>query len=220
MKNLKKVFEQQYFDLDKEIKRSYIDNGIGCLNIKVDDYYDIMNRYAGEGYECLNPEFYTFVDNNVQYIPMNVPILLQIYGCTFTKKQKESIIETIREYYLYKLGLAIEEHKASIKKLLTFFVLAILFLTLSIVTENDHEGLSTFLNLVFCFYGSSVITFFAAGYKANKTKRIRFGQLTNVYVYIDKELDNNPITDKDKEMIYSFLKKINEEEHNIEKNIK
>lgn len=214
MKKLKKVFEQQYFDLDKAIKKSYMDNGVGCLNVKVKNYYDIMNRYAGEGYECLNPEFYTFVDSNIQYIPMNIPILLQIYGCEFSPKQKEKIIETIREYYSYKLGQVIEEHKASVKKLGTFFILAIIFLTLSIVTENTHEGLSTFLNLVFCFYGSSVITFFAAGYKANKTKRIRFGQLMNVYVMIGKELDSAPITDKDKETIYSFLRQINEKQLN------
>lgn len=204
MKKLKKVFEEQYFDLDKAVKKSYMDNGVGCLNVKVKNYYDIMNRYAGEGYECLNPEFYTYVDSNIQYIPMNVPIILQIYGCEFSSKQKEKIIETIREYYSYKLGQVIEEYKTSIKKLFTFFILAIVFLSLSIITESAHEGLSTFLNLVFCFYGSSVITFFAAGYKANKTKRIRFGQLMNVYVVIEKELDNSPITDKTKKQFILF----------------
>lgn len=214
MKRISRVFGEQYFDLDKAVKKSYIDNGVGCLNIKVKNYHDIINPYSGEGYECLNPTFYSYVDNNVQYIPMNVPILLQIYGASFNSKQTEIIIEAIREYYAYKLGQAIEEHKASIKRLVLLFVLSIIFLALSIITEDKHEGLSSFLNLAFCFYGSSVIAFFAAGYKANKAKRIRFGQLTNVYVVIGKEVNNSPITDKDRDTIYSAVKGINKNRGN------
>ncbi len=207
MSKLKRIFENEEFDLNSAIKKTYIDNGIGCLAVKIEKYDDVISRFSGEGFECLNHEFYSFLDRNIRYIPSNVPILLQIYGCQLTEKQKELIVENIREHYSYKLGEIIEENRNKIKKIIIFALLAFAFLVLYLKTQNINNMLSDSLNLVFCFFGSAVITFVATDLDGPRKRRARAGQLANMYITIEEELNDNPITDEDKEIIYSFIKK-------------
>lgn len=37
MKKIHKEFEKEYFDLNSAINKSYIDNGVGCLAVKIKD---------------------------------------------------------------------------------------------------------------------------------------------------------------------------------------
>lgn len=90
------------------------------------------------------------------------------------------------------------------KKIAIYFALAIIFLILSIVTEK-YEMLSDFLNLAFWFYGSTVVTYFAVDIRGTKKARARAGQIANMFILIDEKLDTNPITEKDKEIIYSKI---------------
>lgn len=205
MKKIHKEFEKEYFDLNSAINKSYIDNGVGCLAVKIKRFSDVISRYSGKGYECLNHEFYSYLDRNLKYIPDNVPILVQIYGCKLKQKEKEIIVENVREHYQYKLGEVIEANNAKMKKIAIYFALAIIFLILSIVTEK-YEMLSDFLNLAFWFYGSTVVTYFAVDIRGTKKARARAGQIANMFILIDEKLDTNPITEKDKEIIYSKIK--------------
>lgn len=204
MKKIHKEFEKEYFDLNSAINKSYIDNGVGCLAVKIKKFSDVISRYSGKGYECLNHEFYSYLDRNLKYIPDNVPILVQIYGCKLKQKEKEIIVENVREHYQYKLGEVIEANNAKMKKIAIYFALAIIFLILSIVTEK-YEMLSDFLNLAFWFYGSTVVTYFAVDIRGTKKARARAGQIANMFILIDEKLDTNPITEKDKEIIYSKI---------------
>ena len=204
MKKIHKEFEKEYFDLNSAINKSYIDNGVGCLAVKIKKFSDVISRYSGKGYECLNHEFYSYLDRNLKYIPDNVPILVQIYGCKLKQKEKEIIVENVREHYQYKLGEVIEANNAKMKRIAIYFALAIIFLILSIVTEK-YEMLSDFLNLAFWFYGSTVVTYFAVDIRGTKKARARAGQIANMFILIDEKLDTNPITEKDKEIIYSKI---------------
>lgn len=205
MNNLKKMFEKESFDLNEEIKRSYIENGVGCFAVKINKYEDAISRYSGESFECLDTQFSSYLDGNIFFIPANVPILLQVYGCKLSEEQKKTIITSIREHYSYKLGLVIEENRAKQRKNIIFVILACIFFLLSVATEDYSDLLSNFLNLAFWFYGSSVVTFLAIDLKGMREKRTRAGQLANMYITVEEELNTAPLTDKYKEKIYSFI---------------
>lgn len=214
MKKISRVFEDKYFDLNSAVKKSYIDNGIGCLAVRIKKYDDVISRYSGKEYECLNHEFYSYLDRNIQYIPEDVPILLQVYGCKLKQKQKEIIVENIREHYSYKLGEVIEANEAKVKKMCIFGLLAFACLLLSLATEDLSNVISDFLNLAFCFYGSAVITFLATDIKGSKQRRIRAAQIANMYITIEEKYNDAPITENDKKIIYSFIKEQNRLEEN------
>ena len=207
-----KLFETQYYNLGESITKYYMDNGVGCVAAKISKYNDVISKYSGEGYECLDHEFYSYLDRNLQYIPESVPVLLQIYGCKLNDKQKTSIVENIREHYQFKLGEVIEANKAKLRKIGVFLILAMIFFPLSVITEEKYEMLSNFLNLAFWFYGSSVVTYLAVEVKGAKDARARAGQFANMYITIDEKLNKDPITEKDKEIIYSFIQNMNEKE--------
>lgn len=205
MKKIKHVFEEQYFDLNKEVNKIYVDNGIGCIAVRIKKYSDVISRYSGKGYECLDHEFYSYLDRNLRYIPADVPILLQVYGCKLKEKEKEIIVENIREHYAYKLGEVIEENNEKRLKIILYAVLGAIFFTLSIVTENISDMLSNFLNLAFWFYGSTVVTYFAVDMRGARVKRRRAGQIANMYITIEEKLNANPISEEDKEIIFKSL---------------
>ena len=207
-KKISRIFENKYFDLNRAINKSYMSNGVGCLAAKVESFDDIISRFSGEGYECLNHEFYSYLDRNLQYIPDDVPILLEVYGCKFTKEQKEIIIENIREHYQYKLGEVIEANRAKLLRIGTFLVLTILLLIGYIATESNTY-ISDSLNLAFVFFGSAVISFIATDLTGPRQRRARAGQLANMYIVIEEKINKNPVTDEDKKIIYDFLKEAN-----------
>lgn len=205
MKKIKHVFEEQYFDLNKEVNKIYVDNGIGCIAVRIKKYSDVISRYSGKGYECLDHEFYSYLDRNLRYIPADVPILLQVYGCKLKEKEKEIIVENIREHYAYKLGEVIEANNEKRLKIILYAVLGAIFFTLSIITENISDMLSNFLNLAFWFYGSTVVTYFAVEMRGARVKRRRAGQIANMYITIEEKLNANPISEEDKEIIFKSL---------------
>lgn len=205
MKKIKHVFEEQYFDLNKEVNKIYVDNGIGCIAVRIKKYSDVISRYSGKGYECLDHEFYSYLDRNLRYIPADVPILLQVYGCKLKEKEKEIIVENIREHYAYKLGEVIEANNEKRLKIILYAVLGAIFFTLSIITENISDMLSNFLNLAFWFYGSTVVTYFAVDMRGARVKRRRAGQIANMYITIEEKLNANPISEEDKEIIFKSL---------------
>ena len=213
--NLSRILENKYFDLNKAVDRSYMSNGVACLAVKIKSYDDVISRYSGDGYECLNHEFFSYLDRNIRYIPEDVPILLQVYGCELPDEHKEIIAYNIREHYLYKLGEVIEENSARVKKMIIFLVFSIVFLALSILTEEKYAMLSSFLNLAFWFYGSAVVTFLAVEIAGNRKKRTRAAQIANMYITIEKEYNDAPITEEDKKIIIDFIKKANEKEKHL-----
>lgn len=216
MNNLKKLFEKKNFDLNEEISKSYIENGVGCFAVKIKKYEDAISFYAGEGYECLNNDFAAYLDGNIRFIPSDVPILLQVYGCKLKEKQKKIIIQSIREHYLYKLGLVIEENKAKRRKISIFIILAAIFFLLTVLTESVSDFLSDFLNLAFWFYGSAVVTYFAVDLKGAIANRRRAGQIAYMYITVEEKLNTAPLTDKYKNLILEFI----EEERKKSENAK
>ena len=207
-KKISRIFENKYFDLNKAINKSYLSNGVGCLAAKVEKFDDIISRFSGEGYECLNHEFYSYLDRNLQYFPDDVPILLEVYGCKFTEEQKEIIIENIREHYQYKLGEVIQANRAKLLRIGTFTVLTILLL-IGYISTASNTYISDSLNLAFVFFGSAVISFIATDLTGPKQRRKRAGQLANMYIVVEEKLNTNPITEEDKKIILEFLKESN-----------
>lgn len=213
MAKLNKTFENKYYDINSSIDKYYMNNGVGCLAVKIKKFNDAISRYSGKGYECLDHEFYSYLDRNLRYIPDNVPILLQVYGCKLKEKEKIIIIENIREHYQFKLGEVIEENKLRFKKIMVYLVLAMIFFPLSVITEDSYEMLSNFLNLAFWFYGSSVVTYLAVELKKAKQARARAGQIANMFIDISEKYDDSSISDENKKIITDFVKEANKKDN-------
>lgn len=102
-KNLKS-FSKKEVDVAKYVRDFYVDNGLAYISCNVDDYYDVIDDYSVDGYEWLNEGFVRFLESNAMYVPTEYPIVLEICGHHFNKKEKAVIIETISDYYALEQG--------------------------------------------------------------------------------------------------------------------
>ena len=123
--NLKSLHKKNV-DVGKFVKDFYVEKGVAYISCNVSGYHDIIDKYSVEGYEWLDASFARFVEENAIYIPPEYPIILEICGHRFTKKQQTCIEETISDYYALKLGDVQMTRNTSQKRF--FFLVGIMLL--------------------------------------------------------------------------------------------
>lgn len=102
-KNLKQL-KKKKIEGEKYVKDFYIENDLAFIACNVKRFNDIIDPFSTAGYEWPNKDFLYFVESNAQYIPVEYPIVLEINGKTFTEKEKNTIRETLHDYYALKMG--------------------------------------------------------------------------------------------------------------------
>ena len=146
-----KQFSQKRVDVSKYIKDFYVENGLAYISCNVSGYYDIIDRYSVDGYEWLSEPFARFVESNAIYVPTEYPIVLEICGHHFSKREKQKIEEAIADYYALKMGdtqLALENNTSKSMLLLIFGVLftVVLFLMGNRLTTTMYEAIALFFS--------------------------------------------------------------------------
>lgn len=115
-------FKKKKIDYSMYVKDFYLENGLAYISCNVRSYFDVIDKFSVNGYEWLDEEFARFVESNAYYIPVEYPIVLEICGGKFSKKQQDSIVETIADYYSLKLGDKQIDLDHNRNKILWFFV--------------------------------------------------------------------------------------------------
>ena len=150
--NLKR-FSKKSVDLDKFVKDIYVENGLAYISCNVSGYYDIIDRLSVDGYEWINGHFARFVEQNANYIPTEYPIVLEICGHRFTEAQKNTIEETIADYYALKMGdtqMALEKNKS---RAIFLVILALIFAVMVFISSRFSGGfLSVLVEVVFILF--------------------------------------------------------------------
>ena len=98
---------------EKYVKEFYLENDLAYISCNVKGYDDIIDDFSVEGYEWISEPFARFIEENANYIPTEYPIVLEICGGKFSKKEKACIEETVADYYALQMGdiqLALEKN--------------------------------------------------------------------------------------------------------------
>lgn len=105
------TYNRKRGNLEKRLKKEFIDHGIATIPCKVSGIDDIISSYSVKGYESLNSEFVEYVNNIADLVPEEYPIVLAIVGHKFTEEEQAIIKTTIEDDYAYDLGSIEEENK-------------------------------------------------------------------------------------------------------------
>lgn len=97
--------------LERRLKNEVLEDGIAYIPCRVENMEDIISRYSVRGCESLNSEFADYIMSFVECIPIQYPIVLEIYGSKFTEEEKNIIIDTIASDGDYQLGRTIQENR-------------------------------------------------------------------------------------------------------------
>ena len=197
-------FSRKRIDLDKFVKDFYVDNGLAFISCKVRGYYDIIDPYSVEGYEWLNSSFTRFVEENAKYIPAAYPIVLEICGHRFTKKQQEYIEETVADYYGLKMGdsqIALVRNR---NRLIVLTVCALLFAGLITLYGGILGGAKVLSEAILVLFWLFVWEL-ADGALFERTslmqERTEAARLASVKVTFQLKFEDNPIQEEEKETI-------------------
>lgn len=114
-KNLKR-FKNADFNFRKFVKNYYIEKGYAYISAQVNSIEDIVSRFSTKGYEWINEEFATYVEESAYFIPVEEAIILEICGPEFTDEEKEIIEKVIKDYFGLRLGDKILDLQFNMKK--------------------------------------------------------------------------------------------------------
>jgi len=209
-RNLKR-FSEKSVDVAKFVRELYVDNGLAYISCSVGDYYDIIDKYSVDGYEWLNSEFTRFIEENANYVPTEYPIVLEICGKKFNKKQRENIEATIADYYALKMGdvqLALEKNR---NKSIVLLTLGLVF-ALIIFLVNKTSISNVFTEAVLVFFWMFLWDFAeTAWFDRNDLyeSKVEAAQMASIKVTFQEEFEDGPVEPEEEKAI---LKEVFEDE--------
>ncbi len=107
---------------------------------KADSIYDIVCHYSMEGYEVLSSAFTGFIDEVAPHLPKGYPAVLEIMGCDFTDKEKETIKRAIWNHYHIRLSGIKKADRSALVRMLWFAISFILSGILLFLVDGNTEN--------------------------------------------------------------------------------
>ena len=205
-KNKRRISKMKV-DYYKYVKDFYLEDGLAIISCNVTDYYDIINRYSVEGYEWLNEEFARFLESNAFYIPVEYPIVLEICGVKFNRKQRDAIKETLEDYYQLKLGDMQMELNSNTRRIITFFIIAAVFTILALFIRgwNQDSVVSEFVMILLWFFIWGISDMIVTDRSDLKEEKMAVAQLASTVIRFREEFTDEPYDEKEQEKIYQQL---------------
>ena len=204
----KRRIRRMKVDYNKYVKDFYLEDGLAIISCNVNGYNDIIDRYSVEGYEWLNDSFARFLESNAFYIPFEYPIVLEICGTKFNRKQREVITETIHDYYELKLGDKQMELNDNTRRIITFMVIAGLFTLLFTFVQGWQQDsfVVQFILIMLWFFIWGLSDMVVTDRSELKEDKMAIAQLASTVVRFREEFSDEPYDEFEQEKIYQELK--------------
>lgn len=204
----KRRIRRMKVDYNKYVKDFYLEDGLAIISCNVNGYNDIIDRYSVEGYEWLNDSFARFLESNAFYIPFEYPIVLEICGTKFNRKQREVITETIHDYYELKLGDKQMELNDNTRRIITFMVIAGLFTLLFTFVQGWQQDsfVVQFILIMLWFFIWGLSDMVVTDRSELKEDKMAIAQLASTVVRFREEFIDEPYDEFEQEKIYQELK--------------
>lgn len=152
LKKVKRGFRRKVLDYDNIVNTYYIENNLAFISCNVSQYDEVISRHSVPGYEWLNPEFATFIEDNANNIPIEYPIILDMCGLSLTNEQKRTIRNVIRSYYILKYGDIQQKLNSNWRKLLLEVLLGASYMLISSMFSVDQTTLFAQTGVVFFWF--------------------------------------------------------------------
>lgn len=195
-------FTKKKSSIDKRLRMDYIDHDIATIPCKVDSFYDVIDNYSVKNYETINPAFVEYINNIVDDIPKEYPIVINIVSNNLTDEEKDIIEYTILDEYAYDLGRAEKEIKDLNRNFILLTVCAILSGVLMWKLEFIQDFSYELIAILFWFFGESFIECIVFDGRELRKKHALAARLACCKVVFSSSYDEEDYSKDEKEEIY------------------
>ena len=201
------LFESRKGNLDARVRRDFVSNGIGIIPMRVTDYYEVINAYSVKGYETLDLGFVEVLNLAVSVMPEECPLVLNFVEDVLSDEERKTIIETIREYFAYQLGIVEKKVKRHFGRFVFMSVGLVAAAVLLWLSQGLDEVPREVFFILFWFFGDTLFDYLLlTGHELRDEKR-QAGRLASIKVEFSKTFDNSEYTDKEVNKLYSEIEK-------------
>ena len=136
----------------------FISNGMIHMAYQAYHFHTVISHYSDS--DILSDEFISTVDQVEEYVPENLPIVLEISGCEFDENEKRCIERAIRKYYFNRLQEVKDELKNYCIRMV-YFLLSLIVSSALLFMTNDQTNnlLLQYAFLPFWFFGYRIMIF-------------------------------------------------------------
>ena len=212
--NIVRLFESRKGNLDSRVKRDYVRNGIATIPCRISDYHDVINAYSAKGFEAPNTEFVEYLKSSAEVTPPECPLVLNIVGDCLSQEEKKTIVETIRDYFAYQLGMVEKDEKRHTRTFVLMLVGLILSGVLLWLTKTLAEEPRELFFILFWFMGDTLCDYiFLTGYDLRRARRLA-GRLASIKIVFSESYEDPKYTENDFNQLYSEI------EHDVSQTIR
>ena len=138
-----KIYSKEKY-LDGYIKREFLtDDGTAEIFLNINDKDELFDSYTVGEQKDLRKDIYDFIEEKSSMLGNEIPIRLDIDGCSFTAREQEIIKHILKEHYAIELYKIQKEFFHHINKTISLIVLGILsfilYMFFSYFTNNDYS---------------------------------------------------------------------------------
>ena len=175
--------------LDLRLKKEVLEDGIAYIPCHVENMEDIISKYSIRGCESLSSEFTDYIGSFIDCIPIEYPIVLEIYGAKFTEEEKKIIVDTIVADEDYGLGKTIQENRHHRLVFWEMVIGTVVSGILIALIGNYLEAIpQEFFYVIFWLFADSLVRYIFIERKDYRDQRIVAGRIASMKVeFIDDE---------------------------------
>ncbi|HAB67553.1 MAG TPA: hypothetical protein DCE23_09330 [Firmicutes bacterium] len=184
-----KKYQREKFENYKRINELKINNNEAYIELKVNKIQNILNDYTLKDKIKLKKEFFEEIEYRASYIPLDYPIVLEIYNDNFTSEEKIMIRRNIKNHFEFE-AINRQTNLKAITRKSTFFLIigiigfALLVLLYKINARNYIEDIVSFLSS-FSIWQFAELRIFEED--AIKEEIIRYKMLSKLRIVYNKE---------------------------------
>lgn len=199
-RNFRLLFLKKKIDNQKVLDYYFLDHDVAYIPCKVSGLEDVVSHYSVPDYETLDESFASYIESIMSHVPNKYPMVLEITGHKFTKKEQQVIEDAIWNHYEFKTIAAQNKRRRSLIRILWFVIcLAACAVALFKAADMKNNVIKEMIFIIFWFFGDRLAEYVLLDERKINQNFISMARLASMKVVFTEKYDDEDITEEEAE---------------------
>ncbi len=187
-----KKYQKAKFESYKKVNDLKINDNEAYIEMKIDGFDDIKDDYCLTDGIVLKQDFIDAIVKRTNYIPLDYPLVLQIYNKTFTSSEKILVRKLIKNHFTLEMidrEIELKKLRLKIYFFLSFAVLGFLLFLLTYIgfVKTLQELISLVASFITSFSIWEISELIVFGEDEIKEEIIKYKHLSKIRIVFNKD---------------------------------